>query len=84
VGFSVSLSENEWIHSRVLLLDSSFRIIAASDGKGLYSKFPLKINKDVTKSYYKDNNGQLIAYARTLGYEDYDGLGWYGIIVQKV
>jgi hypothetical protein len=79
-----TLTEQEWIHSRVLLLDSAHRIIAASDGTGLYSKFPIKTSKDVTKSFYKDSDGNLIAYARTLGYEDYDGLGWYGVIVQKV
>jgi len=78
-----TLSESEWVHSRVLLLDSAHRIIAASDGKGLYSKFPIQISKDATKSYYKDSDGKLVAYARTLGYEDYDGLGWYGVIVQN-
>jgi len=78
-----TLSEREWMHSRVLLLDSAHRIIAASDGKGLYAKFPLQITKDATKGYYKDSDGQLVAYARTLGYEDYDGLGWYGVIVQQ-
>ncbi|MCB9978009.1 MAG: hypothetical protein H6862_00155 [Rhodospirillales bacterium] len=24
-----------------------------------------------------------MAYAKTLGYEEYDGLGWIGVIVQK-
>jgi len=78
-----TLSESEWSNSRVLLLDSGYRIIAASDGEGLYSKFPLQVSRDETKGYYKGNDGQLVAYARTLGYEDYDGLGWYGVVVQK-
>ena len=33
-------------------------------------------------SYY-DNAGSIVAFARTLGYEDYDGLGWYGVIIQQ-
>lgn len=76
-----NLTQEEWKYSRVMLLDGQQRIIASSDGIGLYSHFPLKIAN--TKGYYIDNNGDLIAYARTLGYEEYDGLGWYGVIVQK-
>jgi hypothetical protein len=26
---------------------------------------------------------ELIAFAKTLGYQEYDGLGWYAVIVQK-
>ena len=76
-----NLTKEEWQYSRVMLLDSQQRIIASSDEIGLYSHFALKIANN--KGYYIDNNGDLIAYARTLGYEEYDGLGWYGVIVQK-
>jgi len=79
-----NLSAEEWKRSRVMLLDSKQRIIAASDGAGIYSRFPLETGHGTgTKGYFTDRNGSLVAYARTLGYEEYDGLGWYGVIVQK-
>jgi hypothetical protein len=36
------------------------------------------------KGHFIDGNGHLVAYARTLGYQEYDGLGWYGVIVQEI
>jgi hypothetical protein len=33
-------------------------------------------------SYY-DPDGAIVAFAKTIGYEDYDGLGWYGVVVQQ-
>jgi len=77
-----NLSAEEWKYSRVMLLDSKQRIIAASDGIGMYSRFPLETGKAV-KGHFTDRNGDTVAFARTLGYEEYDGLGWYGVIVQK-
>ena len=32
--------------------------------------------------HYVDASGQMVAFHRTPGYETYDGLGWYGVIVQ--
>jgi len=77
-----NLSAEEWKRSRVMLLDSKHRIIASSDGGGMYSRFPLEAGK-AAKGHFTDRDGGLVAYARTLGYEEYDGLGWYGVIVQK-
>jgi len=76
-----NLSAEEWKYSRVLLLDNAMRIIASSDGNGLYSRFPLDTSRG-TKGYFS-KDGCLTAYARTLGYQEYDGLGWYGVIIQK-
>jgi len=76
-----NLSAEEWKYSRVLLLDNAMRIIASSDGNGLYSRFPLDTSHG-TKGYFSQN-GYLTAYARTLGYQEYDGLGWYGVIIQE-
>jgi len=78
-----NLSKEEWVYSRVLLLDNAKRIIAASDGADLYKVFPLEMQRNSQKGHFTDKNGSLVAYARTLGYEEYDGLGWYGVIVQK-
>ncbi|MDQ0454258.1 methyl-accepting chemotaxis protein [Rhizobium paknamense] len=67
----------------VMLLDGTLRVIASSKPERLYTHFPLQA-KGAPKGSYYDGNGNIIAFARTLGYEDYDGLGWYGVIVQQV
>jgi hypothetical protein len=77
-----SLSAEEWTRSRVLLLDSSRRIIAASDGADLYQPFALETG-DQTRGYYYRPDGELVAFANTIGYETYDGRGWCGVITQK-
>lgn len=77
-----SLSPEEWQRTRVLLLDSKRRIISASDGQNLYQTFALEAG-DKQRGYYYQPDGTLIAFARTIGYETYDGLGWYGVISQK-
>lgn len=77
-----SLSPEEWQRSRVLLLDAKRRIIASSDNQGLYQTFPLNAG-DKDRGYYYGDDGSLIAFAHTIGYETYDGLGWYGVITQK-
>lgn len=77
-----NLSKDEWKMSRVLLLDNNMRIIAASDGKELLQNFPLNTSGQ-TKGYYRDTQGNLVCFAKTIGYQEYNGLGWYGVIVQK-
>lgn len=74
------LSKKDWEKTRILLLDGSHRIIASSDNTGLYTVFPLQANEK-RGSYYKD--GHIIAYAQTMGYQEYDGLGWWCVAVQK-
>ena len=77
-----NLSKGEWTRSRVLLLDGKMRIIASSDNEGLLTHFRLD-NKGQTKGHYFDENGSSIAFAKTIGYQEYDGLGWWGVIIQK-
>lgn len=77
-----TLAEGEWSRSRVLLLDHSRRIIAASDGVGLYDQFRLA-DDGRARGSYQEADGTTVAFARTLGYEEYDGLGWYGVICQR-
>ncbi len=76
------LAEEKWKRTRVMLLDHSLRIIAASDNQNLLLEFPLN-SKGQQKGYYFEPNGTLVAFAKTLGYQEYDGLGWYSVIVQK-
>lgn len=77
-----NISKEEWPRCRVLLLDSKHHIIAASDKQGLLTHFPLRTEGQKRGHYYGEN-GEIIAFAQTIGYEQYDGLGWYGVIVQK-
>jgi hypothetical protein len=77
-----ALSEDEWTRSRVLLLDQSLRVIASSDKEGILLPFILE-HKDKQKGHYLNADHELIAFAKTIGYQEYDGLGWYAVIVQK-
>jgi hypothetical protein len=76
------LSEEDRRRTTVLLLDGEHRIIASSDPKLTFTSFRLPLDATARGSYY-DSAGNIVAYARTLGYQEYDGLGWYGVIVQK-
>ncbi len=78
----VRLTDEERARSRVMLLDHSGRVLAASDNQGeLEERFKLPADAHALGSYALD--GVTIGYARTPGYETYQGLGWYGCIQQK-
>lgn len=77
-----NLTQAEWPLCRVLLLDQQLRIIAASDGAGILDKFPLKHGGSAKGVYHVGN--ELVAFARTIGYQEYDGLGWYAVIVRQI
>ncbi|OAN52780.1 methyl-accepting chemotaxis protein [Magnetospirillum moscoviense] len=77
----VRLGAEEKSRSRCLLLDRDHRIIADSDRHGLLSEhFPLE-TKGQTQGYYQDGDS-LVGFALTPGYETYEGLGCYGVIIQ--
>jgi C4-dicarboxylate-specific signal transduction histidine kinase len=66
--------------ARVLLVDSNFRVIAASDGQGLLTeRVPLSL-EGRRSGFYHDRSGALVAFHATPGYETYKGLGWFGVI----
>jgi hypothetical protein len=67
----------------VMLLDGSNRIIASSNPALMFTQFALQNHTGQSRGSYYDNNGSIVAFAKTLGYEDYDGLGWHGVVVQK-
>jgi Methyl-accepting chemotaxis protein (MCP) signalling domain len=72
---------NDADRARVLLVDSNFRVIAASDGQGLLSeRVPIKLDGR-RSGFYHDRGGALVAFHATPGYETYKGLGWYGVIL---
>lgn len=72
----------EWTRSRVVLLDRDCRILADSDGEALGTLFPLN-HAGAEKGCLQSPDGTLTAFARTIGYQDYDGLGWYGVVVRR-
>jgi len=67
--------------ARVLLVDSNFRVIAASDRQGILTeRISLSLNGQ-RSGFNQDRAGAMVAFHATPGYETYRGLGWYGVIV---
>jgi hypothetical protein len=65
----------------VLLLDQNHRVLASSDGKGVLEEtFKLDTAGGDMGSYAQ--GARTIGYALTPGYETYQGMGWYGCLVQ--
>ena len=81
-GVRVSAADRET--TRVLLVDANRRIIAASDGAGLLSETIALDVRGRDCGHYRDQAGTVVAFHATPGYETYRGLGWYGVIVQRV
>lgn len=69
--------------TEVLLLDGALRVIVSSNPARRYTHFALNNPGQAMRGSYHDNSGSIVAFAKTLGYEDYDGLGWYGVIIQQ-
>ncbi|BBF92798.1 methyl-accepting chemotaxis protein [Blastochloris tepida] len=68
--------------TRVLLVDKTMQVIAASDGVGILSeRVPLRL-EGRRSGHYHDPSGALVAFHATPGYETYPGLGWYGVIIR--
>jgi hypothetical protein len=79
----VGLNAEEWSRTRCLLVDSNHRVIAASDNNGLLQEQLVLPMRDAKRGFHVSNDGTMLAYAETPGYETYRGLGWYGVVVQK-
>lgn len=77
-----NFTPEEWERTRVLLLDSRRRIIAASDDRGLYQTYAFE-DHGRDKGVVVTSDGRVVAFARTIGYEAYDGLGWIGVVEQR-
>jgi hypothetical protein len=82
VGKEAALSDEDKRRTSVMLLDGDRRIIAASASGLNLGSFMLRDEGKPRGSYY-DADGNIVAFARTLGYQEYDGLGWWGVVVQK-
>jgi len=80
----VRLDPDERSRSRCLLVDAKHLIIAASNEVGVLTEIlPLQTGGKKLGYYYDDRSGNQIGFALTPGYETYDGMGWYGVIVQR-
>jgi hypothetical protein len=79
----VRLIDEERARTRVLLVDAKRRVIAASDAQGILSEtIPLETGGR-NSGFYQDGSSRTIAFHATPGYETYQGLGWYGVIIQR-
>ncbi len=78
----VRFEKAEADRSRAMLLDADFRIIAASDRQGILSeRFDLKTGGQ-DSGHYTLPDGAVVGFHKTPGYETYEGLGWYGCVIQ--
>ncbi len=81
---SVRLAPEEKAKTRCMILDSKYRVIASTQGEGVLTEvYPLK-NEEKASGSYTDGAGRVVGFFRTVGYETYKGLGWYGVIVQQL
>jgi len=69
--------------TKVMLLDANFNVTAAYPANLVGTTYMLQ-NKGQTKGNYYDEHGHIIAFAQTIGYQEYNGLGWWGVVVQEV
>jgi hypothetical protein len=67
----------------VLLLDAAGRVLAASSGGGALSEVLRLEHGGRGSGAYRDAQGRSIGFHRTPGYETYQGLGWYGALIQE-
>ena len=79
----VRLTEAEKARTRVYLVDSRERVIAASRSSDeARATVPAEAVAG-SSGIWEDGNGTLWAHHRTPGYETYEGLGWSGVIEQR-
>lgn len=78
----IALGPGEAARTTVMLLDGQRRIIATTDAATLFSPYALA-DGGRSRGSYVDGSGALVAFAKTHGYQEYDGLGWVGVVVQR-
>ncbi len=80
---TIRLDEHEKARTRCLLVDSRYRVIAASDRAGLLTEIVPLTTEGQAMGNYRDREGNIVGFARTPGYQTYQGMGWYGVLIQK-
>lgn len=81
----VRLSDDERSRSRVMMVDANHKIIACSDAETrLGESIQLQV-KSSQQSGYSTLDGNVIqGYSLTPGFETYKGMGWLGVIEQRL
>ncbi len=82
VSDEIGLSAAERERTDVLLLDGQRRVIASTDPKLQFTTYRLD-DHGLKRGSYPDAEGAIVAFAKTHGYQEYDGLGWIGIVRQR-
>ncbi len=82
VSDEIALAPAEKARTDVLLLDGAGRVIASTAPDLLFTPYPLD-DRGQKRGSYIDSRGALVAFARTHGYQEYDGQGWVGVVVQR-
>ena len=77
----VALAQAERKRTDVMLIDGANRIIASTDPAQLFKTFAIADQRK--RGSFIDADGCLVAFARTHGYQEYDGQGWIGVIRQR-
>jgi hypothetical protein len=77
------LAPDERARTRALLVAADHRVIAASDGEGLLTETFALETGGRPRGYYERQDGAIVGFAKTPGYETYEGLGWYGVTVME-
>ena len=73
----ISLTQEERATSKIMLLDSRYRVIASTQPDAFGQSYPLQPDGAWG---HKVDGGKIVAYGLTPGYETYRGLGWLGCI----
>lgn len=81
VETEAKLSEDAKRLTTVMLLNSEHRVIASTDPAMMFTRFPIDEGGRDRGSYISENG--VVAFARTHGYQEYDGLGWCGVVVKR-
>jgi YD repeat-containing protein len=76
----IALTPAEQARTEVMLIDARGRVIASSDAQRLFTTFTLE--ETGKRGSYVDRDGHLVAFARTHGFQEYDGQGWIGVVRQ--
>ncbi len=82
VSNEIALGPGEAARTTVMLLDGKRRVIASTDEKQLFTNFALD-DQGLARGTYTASDGAQIAFAKTHGYQEYDGQGWVGVVVQR-
>jgi hypothetical protein len=84
VLYSVRLSNEERSRTRRMIVDAKGRVIADSEqSSGETKRYELQKGSADTGAY-RTAEGSFVGHALTAGYESYEGMGWYGVIEQRL